>query len=229
MRVKPPAVIVIKTDRADGMGGRGRATDRQDTRQATHDTASTARRYKMSKKTITYRAPMMPGKNGQTNREYIAEFLEEQWQQYRTHLFRSAVRRCVKSTCKQFKFMLMELLKKYKGDPKVNIALVFTSSNLTDYTAESGQTLEQYARGIFHNDKKVVDMCEKKGMVISLVRVREMSLENEKGEVKERVSVICGALLTKSYYDAIVASGEELKDKTYLKAAPAKSNAPSMD
>ena len=219
--MKPSAVIVSKTDRDGFMEVEGGPqTDRQtqDKHSTTHrqDTTQTDR---MSGKTLISQAKFEFSGDKSIN-EVVAGLVEEEWEKVRVTLFHDAERRCLKSGLKLFK---QGVEKQINTFGKEDVCIQYTPLNLTDYSPACDKTMDEYAAGVF-KDEKIKKILEKNGLVAVSTGVREMfSRDTTTKEIKERVDVIYAVIITKRMAIRLMLMA------LHKPSAPAKSNAPSLD
>jgi hypothetical protein len=151
----------------------------------------------------------------------IQKLLDRDWEEVKMRNFMTATRQCVRSGCKKFKSQVAAMLKQYKVGEE-DVSVLYTPLELTDYTATTDKTLDEYARSVFE-DKKIKEMLKQKQLVPVQVGVRELfARDPTTKEVKERVDTIYCLLMSAETIDKIAATAVSVK-------APAKSNAPSTD
>ena len=151
--------------------------------------------------------------------EFFDELAEGEWEKVRVTLFHAAERRCLKSGLKLFKHGVEKQINTFG---KEDVCIQYTSLNLTDYSPACDKTMDEYAAGVF-KDEKIKKMMEKKGLFAVQTGVREMfSRDTTTKEIKERVDVIYAVIVTKKMVANIMA-----KRILHKLSEPAKSNAPS--
>ena len=153
---------------------------------------------------------------------FFTRFIDQHWEASKRTLMTNYEQMSCAAACKDFKLSVHRALTQWKKDQCM--AMVYVPVNITDYTQETEEKLEDFMNRVVR-EVKLADLCRKKGVAPIVVGQRDTYLVN----TDDREDVI----RVDTMYVLLV-SEKHMKNLGFARGAappatPAKSNAPSLD